>query len=494
MDDLKVAPVQHRWLILGIVGLAQLMVILDAFVINIALPSAQTDLGFSDADRQWVVTAYALTFGSLLLLGGRLSDLLGHKRTFIIGLIGFAAASAIGGAATNFGALIAARALQGVFGALLAPTALAVLVTTFTVPKERARAFGIFGAIAGAGGAIGLLLGGWLTETLDWRWTLYINVPIAVIALIGGVLFVTNVTRSGPRPKLDIPGTVLVSGSLFGIVYGLSSAETRGWASPWTWGVLVTAAALLTAFVLWQGRARHPLLPLAVIRDRDRGGAYIALLVAGAGMFGVFLFVTYYLQLSLYFTPIQTGLSFLPMIVMLTVSAQLSTSVLVPRVGPKVIVPSAMILAAAGMILLTSLTAESTYLGNVLGPLMILGLAMGAIIPAAMEAATVRVQDDFAGVTSAMVNTSQQIGGSIGTALLNTIAASATTAYLSTHAASPDVERDAAIVSYATAYWWSAAIFASGAILTALLFRRHGHGILDLEQSSAVGRPAVPTI
>src|SRR4051812_37559160 len=211
---------RRRWITLVVVGLAQLMVVLDATVVNIALPSAQADLGFSDGDRQWIVTAYSLAFGSLLLLGGRLSDLIGRKRAFIIGLIGFAAASALGGAADSFGTLVAARALQGAFGALLAPTALAVLTTTFTIPKERARAFGVFGAIAGAGGAIGLLLGGVLTQKLDWRWSLYINVVIAVVAVIGALVFVPAFQRAGARPKLDVPGTVLVSGALFGIVYG----------------------------------------------------------------------------------------------------------------------------------------------------------------------------------------------------------------------------------------------------------------------------------
>ena len=217
----ETAAPSRRWLTLAVVGLAQLMVVLDNTVVNIALPSAQADLDFSDGDRQWVITAYALAFGSLLLLGGRISDLIGRKRAFIIGLIGFAVASALGGAASSFGLLVAARALQGAFGALLAPTALAVLTTTFVIPKERARAFGVFGAIAGAGGAIGLLLGGLLTEKLDWRWSLYINVVIAVVAVLGALIFVPAFQRAATRPRLDVPGTVLVSGALFGIVYGL---------------------------------------------------------------------------------------------------------------------------------------------------------------------------------------------------------------------------------------------------------------------------------
>lgn len=468
----------RRWITLVVVGLAQLMVVLDATVVNIALPSAQADLGFSDGDRQWVVTAYSLAFASLLLLGGRLSDLVGRKRTFVIGLIGFAIASALGGAAGSFELLVAARALQGVFGALLAPTALAVLTTTFTVPRERARAFGVFGAIAGAGGAVGLLLGGVLTEALDWRWNLYINVPIAALALVGALIFIPRIQRTGPRPQLDVPGTVLVSGALFGLVYGFANAETGGWDAPLTWGMLAGAVVLMTAFVAWQRRAGHPLLPLSIVLDRNRGAAYISVLIAGAGMFGVFLFVTYYLQLTLGYSPVRTGLAFLPMIAMLVLAAQLGTNLFVPRFGPKLMVPIGMTLGAVGMADLTFLDATSEYVPDVLAPLMVIGFAMGTIMPASMQTATLGVDRQFAGVASAMVNTSQQVGGSIGTALLNTLAATAAADYLATHApATEAVGMQAAISGYATAYWWGAGFFAVGAVLSALLFRRRGDGL-----------------
>ncbi len=462
----------RRWWTLGVVALAQLMVVLDSTVVNIALPSAQNDLGFSDGDRQWIVTAYSLAFGSLLLLGGRLSDLMGRKRTFIIGMVGFAAASALGGAAGSFELLVAARALQGAFGALLAPTALAVLTTTFTVPKERARAFGVFGAIAGAGGAIGLLLGGFLTEYLDWRWNLYINVPIAILAIVGAAIFVAHIDRTGPRPKLDVPGTILVSAALFSLVYGFSNAETEGWDSPLTWGFLAGAVILLIAFVLWQRRAAHPLLPLSIVLDRNRGAAYSSVLIAGVGMFGVFLFVTYYLQASLGYEAFQTGLAFLPMIAMLVLAAQLGTNIFVPRFGPKIMVPFGMTLGAIGMVYLTHLDVDSTYAADILPPLMIIGFAMGSIMPASIQTATLGVDRRFAGVASAMVNTSQQVGGSIGTALLNTLAATAATDYLASHLpVTAGVAADAAVNSYATAYWWGAGFFAVGAIMSALLFR-----------------------
>ncbi|MCS5734084.1 DHA2 family efflux MFS transporter permease subunit [Herbiconiux daphne] len=464
-----------RWFTLTTVALAQLMVVLDSTVVNIALPAAQADLGFTDGERQWVVTAYSLAFGSLLLLGGRLSDLVGRKRTFIIGLIGFAAASALGGAADSFGTLVAARAVQGAFAALLAPTALAVLTTTFTIPKERARAFGVFGAIAGAGGAIGLLLGGVLTEYLSWRWNLYVNVIIAVVAVIGAALFVASVARTGPRPKLDIPGTVLVSAALFALVYGLSNAETDGWDSPFSWGMLIASGVLLVAFVLWQQRAAHPLLPLSIVLDRNRGAAYSAVLIAGAGLFGVFLFVTYFLEKSLGYTPIQTGVSFLPMIGTLVLAAQLSTNIFVPRFGPKVLVPIGMTLATIGMLLFTRLTLDSTYAADLLPAFLILGFGIGTIMPASIQTATLGIEGAYAGVGSALVNTSQQVGGSIGTALLNTLAATAATAYVTAHQpATAAVAGDAAVYSYSVAYWWGAGFFAFGAVLSALLFRRRG--------------------
>lgn len=486
-------PHSRRWWTLVTVALAQLMVVLDSTVVNIALPSAQQDLGFSNADRQWIVTAYSLAFGSLLLLGGRISDLIGRKRAFIIGLIGFAGASALGGAAGTFGMLVGARALQGAFGALLAPTALAVLTTTFTVPKERARAFGIFGAIAGAGGAVGLLLGGVLTEQFDWRWNLYINVFIAIAAIILATVFVTAGHRTEPRPKLDIPGTILVSGALFSLVYGFSNAESDGWDSPLTWGFLAASGVLLIAFVLWQRRATHPLLPLPIVLDRNRGASYSSILIAGSGMFGIFLFVTYYLETTLKFTPIQTGLAFLPMIVMLVIAAQFSTNLFVPKFGPKVMVPIGMVIAGSGMLLLTRLGVTANYGTEILPALMVMGVGMGSIMPAAIQTATLGVDRHFAGVASALVNTSQQVGGSIGTALLNTLAATALTDYVSGHLPpTPHVLQEAAVHSYSTAYWFSAGLFAFGAVLSALLYRRRKPAVAPSAAASGADAPAEP--
>ncbi|MGW3491085.1 DHA2 family efflux MFS transporter permease subunit [Streptomyces sp. NPDC001054] len=477
----------HRWWVLGVIALAQLMVVLDATIVNIALPSAQKALEFSDGNRQWVVTAYALSFGSLLLLGGRLADLLGRKTVFLTGVVGFAGASALAGAAQNFEVLVTGRVLQGVFGALLAPAALALLNTTFTDAKERARAFGIYGAIAGAGGGIGLLLGGVLTEHLSWRWTLYVNLIIAVFALIGGLVFLSRSTVKD-RPKLDLPGTLLASAGLFGLVYGFSNAETHDWSSPMTWGFLSGAAVVLAVFAWWQTRSSHPLLPLRVLADRDRGASFILVAISSMGMFGVFLFLTYYLQASLGFTPVKTGLAFLPMIGALMVTAQLSTNLLLPRVGPRPIVPVGLLMASGGLVWMTGLDLSSTYAANVLPPLILMGLGLGLVMPPAMSLATSRIAVKDAGAGSAAVNTMQQVGGAIGTALLNTLAASAATSYLEGKKPSPGVLAQAQLESYSTAYWWSAGFFAAGAIIAALMYRS---GRPDLSTGDGESAPTV---
>ncbi|MFE4503733.1 MFS transporter [Rhodococcus sp. NPDC056743] len=460
-----------RWLILAVLGIAQLMVVLDATIVNIALPAAQRSLEFGDSDRQWIITAYALAFGSLLLLGGRLSDLFGRRRTFIVGLIGFAVTSAIGGAAVNFEMLVAARAGQGVFGALLAPAALSLLSVTFTDPAERAKAFGIFGAVAGGGGAIGLLLGGALTEWVDWRWCLYVNLFFAAIALVGAVLLLAPHVTTGARPKLDIPGTVLVSISLFGIVFGFSKAESNGWGAGSTIAWLTAGVVFMAAFIYWQTKSDHPLLPLRVVTDRIRAGSYLAIFLSGAGMFAVFLFLTYYMQLILGYTPIVTGLAFMPMVFGIVTAATLSTAVLLPRFGPRILITSGMVIAAIGMIILAQISVDSTYAVHILPGLVVTGLGMGSIFAPSMQGATSGVRYEDAGVASATVNTMQQVGGSIGTALLSTIAASASTNYLVGRELNPLTQAQAAVESYTTTFYWAAAIFAVGAVLTGLVVR-----------------------
>lgn len=476
---------RHRWLVLATVALAQLMVVLDATIVNIALPSAQADLGFSDNDRQWVVTAYALAFGSLLLLGGRLSDMFGRRRMFLIGLVGFAVASALGGAAQSFELLVGARALQGAFAAVLAPAALSVLTTTFTIPKERARAFGVFGAIAGMGGAIGLLLGGFLTENFNWRWNLYVNVFIAVIAFVAGTVLLSR-TDTKHDTRIDVPGVVLASTGLFALVFGFSQAQPQGWDAPAVWGSLAAAVVLLVAFVLRQRTAQHPLLPLSIVQDRDRGAGFLAILVAGSGMFGVFLFLTYYLQLTLGYTPMQTGTAFLPMVLTIIITAQIQSNILVPRYGPKLLVPMGMTIGAGAMLWFTTLDLDSGY-GPVLIGLIGMGIAMGSIMPASFQIATLGIPPRQAGAASAMVSTSQQVGGAIGTAVLNTLAATAATAYVADHApATPAVLANAALHSFSVAYTWAAGIFLVGALVTATLFRTRGDRAARLAAATPV--------
>jgi EmrB/QacA subfamily drug resistance transporter len=476
-----------RWLILAILGLAQLMVVLDATIVNIALPSAQKDLGFSDESRQWIVTAYALAFGSLLLLGGRIGDLFGRKWVFIAGLGGFALASAAGGAAQSFGMLVAARAAQGVFGALLAPAALSLLTTTFTDPNERNKAFGIFGAIAGSGAAAGLLLGGVLTEYLSWRWCLYVNLAFAGVAVFGAFTLLTNIAQAD-KPRLDIPGTLTASAGLFSLVYGFSHASETSWGNGTTIGFLIAGVVLLAAFVAIQQRVAHPLLPLRVVLDRDRGGSYLAMALSAIAMFGVFLFLTYYLQQNLGFSPIKTGLAFLPMTFSIMFSATTSQTKLMPRTGARPLLGAGLLLGAVGMLYLTGIGVSSSYATDVLPGLIIMGLGLGLVFAPAMSSATLGVEASDAGVASATVNTMQQIGGSIGTALLSTLAASATTSALADAgpaAASKAVVAQAAVHGYTTAFYWSAAIFAIAAVLCTALLRSGVH------EPSHVGEPVL---
>jgi EmrB/QacA subfamily drug resistance transporter len=471
---------QRRWLILGVVGLAQLMIVLDITIMNIALPSAQAALHFNNADRQWVITAYSLSFGSLLLFGGRIGDLFGRKFVFITGLVGFAVASAVGGASVNFAMLVIARACQGAFAALLAPAALSLLTTTFTNPAERNRAFGIYGAIAGGGGLVGLLLGGVLTEYLDWRWCLYVNLLFAVAAGAGAVAWLSR-QRPGGTAHLDVPGTLLVSGSMFCLVYGFSNAAIHKWGATSTWGFLIAGVVLLIAFAVWQTRASHPLLPPRIVLDRNRGGAYLGVFMVSAGLFGIFLFLTFYLQTVLRYTPVITGLAFLPTVGALMIFAQLSNVVLLPRIGPKPLISIGLLVAAAGMVWLTGIGVHTSYLTAVLGPMVVVGAGVGMSLPPAFNTGTFGVGPSDAGVASATVNVGQQLGGAVGTAVLNTIAISATASFITSHltptvATSPTAQAalraSAAVHGYTTGFWWTAAIFAVGGVICGLLLRR----------------------
>ena len=469
---------ERRWAILTVLGLAQLMVVLDATIVNLALPSAQTALHFSNGDRQWIITAYSLAFGGLLLLGGKISDLFGRKWTFIVGLAGFALASAVGGAAQSFLMLAVARAFQGAFGALLAPAALSLLTTTFTQASERNKAFGIYGAIAGSGASVGLLLGGVLTQTLNWRYAMYVNVIFAIIAGLGALRLLTNVAPT-QKPRIDLPGVVTVTVGLFAVVFGFNRAQVDGWGAAVTLISLAVGVVLLVAFAGIELRSRHALLPLRVPANRNRGGSFLAMLISAAAMFGVFLFLTYYLQDNRGYSPITTGLAFLPMTAVIMLTAVSVSAVLLTRVGPKVLVSLGMLLAGAGMAIFTQIGTTTSYLWPVLPGLLVMGVGLGLIFAPAMNTATFGVAEDDAGVASALVNACQQVGGALGTALLSTIAASATSSYAAGHAALAHsgggrraLMAQSAIHGYTVAFWVSAGLFLVGFVVTALLYER----------------------
>ncbi|MET7311037.1 MFS transporter [Streptomyces sp. NPDC005134] len=485
-------PDPSRWKALSFIALAQLMVVLDATIVNIALPHAQTALGITDANKQWVITAYALAFGGLLLFGGRIADLWGRKRTFVVGLIGFALASALGGAAQNQGMLFGSRALQGVFGALLAPAALSLLAVMFTDAKERAKAFGIYGAIAGGGGAVGLILGGFLTQTLNWRWTFFVNIPFAIVAAAGAYFVIREPAGSRNRSSLDIPGVVLSALGLVSLVYGFTRAESSGWSDPLTIGMFVASGVLLLSFVLTEARVKSPLLPLRVVMDRNRGGVYLSLGLAIIAMFGLFLFLTYYLQVVKGYSPIKTGFAFLPMIAgMITGSTQIGAR-LMTRVAARKLMGPGFLTAAVGMLLLTQLEIGSSYPALILPAQLLLGLGMGTAFMPAMSLATHGVEPRDSGVASAMVNTSQQVGGAIGTALLNTIAASAATAYATSHAAlaatDPKLLKLQAMVhGFTGAIWWAVGILVVASAIAVTFINAGRPSVTAVNSGSGAG-------
>jgi EmrB/QacA subfamily drug resistance transporter len=459
---------ERRWLILAVIALAQLMVVLDLTIVNVALPSAQRALGFSTDTRQWIVTAYALAFGSLLLLGGRLGDLAGRKWTFTGGLLGFAVASAVGGAASSFTMLVAARAVQGVFAAILAPSALGLLATTFTEPPERGKAFGIYGAVAGGGSVLGLLLGGILTQAASWRLCMFVNLVLALPAAAGAVRLIASQPPQR-RPALDLPGTAAASAGLFALVYGFSNAELYGWRAPLTIAMLGAAAVLLSGFLIVESRTAEPLLPLRVVADRARGGAYLALMTGSIAVFSVFLFLTYFLQRTRGLNPIETGLAFLPLTVGVAVASTVSNIRLIGRFGPRPVMAAGMAVGAGGMVWLAQLTPSSGYFAHVLAPLLVLGLGYGAANGPAFFTATANIDREDTGVASAMANTSQQAGGAIGAACLSTVFASAVSSWARLHPLP-----DATVHGYTTAFWIAAAAFAVGAVIVGSLVPGRG--------------------
>jgi EmrB/QacA subfamily drug resistance transporter len=455
-----------RWRTLFVVAISQLMLVLDGSIMNIAIPRAQADLMISDANRQWIITAYTLAFGSLLLFGGRIGDYVGRKKIFIIGLLGFAGASALGGIAANQEMLYSSRALQGVFGALLAPAALAIISETFTVPAERAKAFGVFGAISGGGAAIGLIAGGALTEFFSWRWCLGVNTPIAIIAAILAFKFVHESKADGDK-TYDVPGVVTATAGLFSLTYGFNEAATKGWSATSTLSFLAISILLLISFVAIESKVANPMMPLRVVTERNRGGSYLGSLIVGAGLFSMFLFLGLYLQNILGFSPLKSGFAFLPFTAGIIFGAGIASQLL-PKFGPKPLMVPGLISASIGLLLLTRITPETAYATHVVPSLLIMSFGMALVFIPLTSTSLHGISGRDTGVASAMVNTSQQIGGSLGTALLSTIAVTASSNYEKANSvAQGDMVGGAfaATHGFTVAFQFSAAFLFIGAIV-----------------------------
>lgn len=458
------APDPRRWWTLTAVATAQLMVGLDLTIMNIALPSAQRALHLSDPTRQWVITAFALCYGSLLLLGGRLTDLLGRRRGLLIGIAGFALASALGGAADSAGMLLGARALQGVFGALMTPAVLTSLAAAFPTPAERGKAFGVYGTVMGSSSGLGVMLGGVLTEYLNWRWCMFVNLPIAVAAG-AGVLYAVHATPRAPGVRVDVVGALLATAGLAALVFGFSRAEIDGWSAAPTFGSLIAGIALLTFFLAAQRRAATPLLPLRVLRNRRRAGSYLAVLSLAIGMFAVLFFLTFYLQDVLHYSPVESGLAFLPLTVGLMAGVR-AVSRLLTRAPVRILLASGLLAMAAGLGLLGLLRTDSSYWTHVLPVFVLVGFGAGWVLVTANSTATLNAGPDTA-TAGALVMTSQQIGASLGTALLSTVAGTAAATFQRTHHGTTAAAATVHGLNVASAGAAVALVLAAGAVLAA---------------------------
>jgi EmrB/QacA subfamily drug resistance transporter len=466
-----------RWRTLFVVAISQLMVVLDSSIVNIAIPSAKIDLGITDANQQWVVTAYTLAFGSFLLLGGRIGDYMGRKRILMVGLLGFAGASALGGVAASQGMLFASRGLQGLFAALLAPAALAIISVTFTVPAERAKAFGVIGAISGGGAAIGLILGGALTEFFSWRWCMGVNVPIALIAAALAFKFVKESKAQGDR-SYDIPGVITATGGLFALTYGFSEAATKGWGDRLTISFFVASVILLVSFVFIEKRVANPLMPLRVVTERNRAGSYLGSLVVGAGLFSMFLFLGIYFQVVLQFSPLRSGFAFLPFTAGIIIGAGISSNLL-PKFGPRPLMVPGILVSALGLLSMTILTPTSSYFGHIVPALTLMSFGLAFVFIPLTSTSLHAVRPDDTGVASAMLNTSQQIGGSLGTALLNTVAATATVSYAAANVNAAQYE--ALVHGFTRAWTVGALLLIAGSVVLFFFIRVGKESLVETE-------------
>jgi EmrB/QacA subfamily drug resistance transporter len=456
-----------------IVGLAQFMVVLDATVVNVALPSIQRGLHFSTGNLQWVINAYALTFGGFLLFGGRAGDIFGRRRLFALGIALFSAASLFNGLAGSAAELVVGRALQGLGGALVSPAALSVLTTTFAEGRARTRAMGVWSAISVGGGAVGLVLGGVLTQAASWQWVFFINVPVGAAALLLTARYVPESRAANAEGRVDIAGAVSVTGGLLALVYAIVNVQTAGWVSGPTLGLAAVSAALLAGFVVLETRRRHPLIRLGIFRMRSLRGANTVMLLIAAGMFATFFFVSIYVQEILGYSPLRTGLAFLPMTAMTVVGAGLA-QILIRRAGVRMVAMVGMSLAAIGLLLLGGLPVDGSYVGNLLPDLLVMFLGMGLTFVPITLMATTRVDPRDAGLASGLLNTAQQIGGALGLAVLSTLAANATSSTLTAARQVPTLAmRASALVDgFHVAFLSGAGLLAAGVIVLAVLVRR----------------------
>jgi EmrB/QacA subfamily drug resistance transporter len=469
----------NPWVVLVLVCLAQFMVILDATIVNVALPSIQTDLHLSEANLQWIVNAYTLVFGGFLLLGGRAGDLLGRKRVFLIGLVIFTCASLLDGLASSETMLIGARALQGLGAALISPAALSIISTTFAEGKERARALGVWAAIAIGGSAVGLILGGVLTQYFSWPWIFFVNVPVGAAAFLLSLRLIPESRDALAQRNYDLAGAVTVTGGLMALVYGIVDAESAGWGSAKTLGFFALAGALLAAFVVIELRAKAPLVRLSILRIRSLLTANITMFLAASGMFAMFFFNTLYIQHVLGYGPLKAGLAFLPFTAGIMVSATIASQ-FAPRLGVRPVAAAGLLLSAAGLALLTQLPVDGSYVTNVLPSILLSSLGMGAVFMPLTLVATTGLDDDDQGLASGLFNTSQQIGGALGLAVLSTLAANKT----SSAGGSP---MHALVVGFHWAFAAGAIVMVVAlAVLIALLRRRH---VARIEQRAASSEP-----
>ncbi len=477
-------PEPNRWLVLVLVCLAQFMVVLDATIVNVALPSIQAALHFTPTSLQWIVNAYTLMFGGFLLLGGRASDLLGRQRLFIAGIFVFTAASLINGIAQSSDVLIAGRALQGLGAALVSPAALAIVTTTFAEGAERTKALGVWSAIAAGGAAAGLVIGGFLTETLSWRWIFFVNLPIGIAAALLSLRFVPN-SRPDDRPETyDTAGAVTVTGGLLVLVFAIVKAQGYGWGSSKTAGLFLLAFVLLAVFVVIERRSKAPLIRLGIFRMRSLSGSNAAMLLVASGLFAMFYFASLYLQEILGYGPLKAGVAFVPFTLGIIIGAGASQA-LIRRIGIRIVVFTGITMGTAGLLYFARLPAHGSYVPDLLPTIAVVSIGMGMTFVPLTLLATTNVERADAGLASGLFNTSQQVGGALGLAILSTLAASRTSNLLGGGVASSVVVRDSALTSgYHVAFAVGAAMLLAALVVLAVTIRKQDVELIDRGEAS----------